>query len=207
MSASAPPPSSRAAGNRQCSLGAVICCEKPPSARDDSPLTRHTASRTSNSSTHTGAAVCLSMGQGAVRTAQRDGKRGASALASHEQAGAHALSAHGERGTTGNAISLPCYLWPADLGFRAALTMLIEDRVRVSEHLAMRPGAGHLQHRGCGPCREKRADVALEPQTQPTRPWPARRPPARCWPALFTPDRGTTMSFRSRTALGRAPEP
>jgi hypothetical protein len=81
----------------------------------------------------------------------------------------------------GNAISLPCYLWPADLGFRAALTKLIEDRVRVSEHIAMRPEPDTFSIEILSLSR-KAADVALEPQTQPTRPWPARRPPARCWP-------------------------
>ena len=58
---------------------------------------------------------------------------------------------------------------PADLGFRAALTKLIEDRVRVSEHIAMRPGAGHLQHRGpvlvtkSGGCRARTPDATHPP--------------------------------------------
>jgi hypothetical protein len=104
----------------------------------------------------------------------------------------------------GKAISLPCYLWPADLGFRAALTKLIEDRVRVSEHIAMRPGPDTFSIEVLSLSR-KAADVALEPQTQPTRPWPARKPPTRCWPGPVHSGPGTTMSFRSRTAPRQSP--
>ena len=59
---------------------------------------------------------------------------------------------------------------PGPVAGHAALTRLIKDRVLVNEHLAMRSEAGHLQRRGPALVTKQRADVALEPQAQPTRP-------------------------------------
>jgi S-adenosyl methyltransferase len=83
---------------------------------------------------------------------------------------------------------------------------LIEDRVRVSEHIAVRPEAGHLQHR---------SPVLVTKNGRMSRSNPRHNPPARgrragrrpgAGRALFTAGRGTTMSFRSRAALRRALE-
>ena len=100
----------------------------------------------------------------------------------------------------GNAISLPCYLWPADLGFRAALTKLIEDRVRVSEHIAMRPGPDTFSievlslSRKTGGCRARTPDTTRPPVAGAQAAGPVLAGPC------FTAGRGTTMSFRSRAA-------
>lgn len=77
---------------------------------------------------------------------------------------------------------------PGPVAAHAALTKLIEDRVRVSEHIAMRGGCRARTPRHNPPARDRRS---------------SRRPGAGR--ALFAASRGTTMSFRSRAAPRQSP--
>ena len=78
---------------------------------------------------------------------------------------------------------------PGPVAGHAALAKLMEDRVLVSEHIAMRSEAGHLQHRGLVLVTKQR--VTKSGQMSRSNP-DTTHPPAtgaqaaaRCWPGRF----------------------
>ena len=101
----------------------------------------------------------------------------------------------------GNAIGLPCYLWPADLGFRAALTKLIEDRVRVSEHIAMRPGPDTFSIEVLSLSRNNGRMSRLNPGHNP----PARDRRAAAGPMLAGPCSLRAGELRCHSGPGQPP--